>query len=103
MFKEVNMKAQDILMHEIARIKYTSEEELDEFKQGYITGIERAIKEYAKELKIAKPEYKLELYPKHMLEGIHAPYCPKCFHILLDDSNDCFEYCPECGVKIDWE
>lgn len=31
-----------------------------------------------------------------------APYCPACGHILMDDNNDQFNYCPDCGQAIDW-
>ena len=45
---ERNMKPEEILAHEIAHIKYTSENGLDDYKRGYIAGIERAIKEFFK-------------------------------------------------------
>lgn len=32
-----------------------------------------------------------------------APYCPVCGHILMDGNNDHFNYCPDCGQKINWK
>lgn len=31
-----------------------------------------------------------------------APFCPECGHILMDEYNDNFNYCPDCGQRIDW-
>lgn len=31
-----------------------------------------------------------------------APYCPNCGHILMDERNDKFNFCPECGQRIKW-
>lgn len=49
-----------------------------------------------------KPDEHLELIKKHMEEGKTAPFCPVCGEVLLDEYNDCYMYCPECGQKIDW-
>lgn len=31
-----------------------------------------------------------------------APYCPTCGHILIDGNGDNFNFCPDCGQRIDW-
>ncbi len=49
-----------------------------------------------------KPDYQYEVIKKHMNKA-KAPFCSVCGADLLDDANDCYEYCPECGQKIDWE
>ena len=49
-----------------------------------------------------KPDEHLEPIKKHMEEGKTAPFCPVCGEDLLDEANDCYMYCPECGQKIDW-
>lgn len=28
--------------------------------------------------------------------------CPVCGHILMDERNDHFNFCPDCGQAIDW-
>ena len=50
-----------------------------------------------------KPDEHIEPIKKHMEEDKTAPFCPVCGTDLLDEINDCYMYCPECGQKIDWE
>lgn len=49
-----------------------------------------------------KPDEHREPIKKHMEEGKMAPFCPVCGNDLLDEANDCYVYCPECGQRIDW-
>lgn len=39
---------------------------------------------------------------KHFNIGVDGFYCPVCDSDLLDMDNDCFNYCPHCGQKINW-
>lgn len=32
-----------------------------------------------------------------------APFCPECGHILMDEYNDNFNFCPDCGQRIKWD
>ena len=49
-----------------------------------------------------KPDEHLEQVQKHMNLGVKAPFCPKCGSDLLDEKNDCYDFCPYCGQAIDW-
>ena len=49
-----------------------------------------------------KPKREPEPYQKHFLEGVDGFYCPVCERDLIDNDNDCFEFCPDCGQAIDW-
>lgn len=49
-----------------------------------------------------KPRYEKEPYQKHMLADVPAPVCPVCGRDLLDEANDGYDFCPECGQRIDW-
>ena len=39
---------------------------------------------------------------RHVGEGEKTPCCPICYEDLLDEKNDCFKFCPECGQAVDW-
>ena len=28
--------------------------------------------------------------------------CPRGCHLKVDEENDCFTYCPDCGQALDW-
>lgn len=49
-----------------------------------------------------KPDEHPEQVQKHMNLGVKAPFCPKCGNDLLDEKNDCYDFCPHCGQAIDW-
>lgn len=49
-----------------------------------------------------KPVWKLDSYYHRMGKGKKAPCCQICFEDLLDEKNDCFKFCPECGQAVDW-
>lgn len=49
-----------------------------------------------------EPIYDYEKIKKHMNIGIKAPYCPICKSDVLGENNDCFQYCMECGQKLEW-
>ena len=66
-----------------------------------VEAFDKAIAALAKQFPM-KPDEQLEPIKKHMEEGKTAPFCPVCGKDLLDEKNDCYMYCPECGQKIDW-
>lgn len=46
---------------------------------------------------------KKPIYQDNTSDCTHtAPYCPECGHILIDGNGDNFNFCPDCGQKIDW-
>ena len=49
-----------------------------------------------------EPVYHLEPWPKHKLKDVPGPFCAVCDHDLLDEANDGYERCPECGQTVDW-
>ena len=66
-------------------------------RESYNMSISALEKQIAK-----KPKWNYEKVQKHMNKGVKAPYCPICEHDLLDDANDCYNYCTNCGQKLDW-
>ena len=72
-------------------------------RTGRSTGdVELAIAALGKQISI-KPKYEVACLQRRMEEGWDTPYCPTCGRGLMDESKDCFNYCPDCGQKIDWE
>lgn len=49
-----------------------------------------------------KPKRMPEPIKKHFSTGVDGFYCPVCDSDLIDMDNDCFDYCPHCGQKINW-
>ena len=49
-----------------------------------------------------KPLYReTEYYAYKFAKGIKAPFC-ECGCLAVDEENDCFTYCPDCGQALDW-
>jgi len=49
-----------------------------------------------------KPLYReTEYYAHKFAKGIKAPFC-ECSRLAVDEENDCFTYCPDCGQALDW-
>ena len=42
-----------------------------------------------------------EYYAHKVAKGIKAPFC-ECGCLAVDEENDCFTYCPDCGQALDW-
>lgn len=49
------------------------------------------------------PRWEPEPYQEHMEPGVPAPYCGVCGRVLLDEHNDQFRFCPDCGTPVRWE
>ena len=91
------MKVQEV----IENLKYLISDDCTDTQSDYVEEIELAIKVLERQVPI-KPKRKSEPISKHFYEGIDGFYCPVCDSDLLDKDNDCFEYCPQCGQRIDW-
>lgn len=80
----------------------TIDDSMFQYSTAYMKALDMAIDALKKQVPM-KPEWKPELTQKHMNIGVKAPFCHICGADLLDDINDCHEFCPRCGQKILWE
>lgn len=78
-----------------------NDEEHDEVFKADIAALCIAIIAAEKQI-LEKPMRKPENIPKHFNKGVYSYYCPICGKDLLDEINDCFLYCPDCGQALDW-
>lgn len=63
--------------------------------------VETAIQALEKQVP-KKPLYReTEYYAHKFAKGIKAPFC-ECSRLAVDEENDCFTYCPDCGQALDW-
>lgn len=85
----------------IENLQYLISDDCTDTQSDYVEEIELAIEALEKQIP-KKPKQMLEPIRKHFNTGVNGFYCPICNSDLLDMDNDCFEYCPCCGQKIDW-
>lgn len=68
---------------------------------GYTTALGTAVQALEKQIP-KKPLYReTEYYAYKFAKGIKAPFC-ECGCLAVDEENDCFTYCPDCGQALDW-
>lgn len=77
------------------------DDNLTQYIHGFDGALEMSMSALEKQI-AKKPKWNYEKVQKHMNKGVKAPYCPICGCDLLDDANDCYNYCTNCGQKLDW-
>lgn len=83
----------------IENLQYLISDDCTDTQSDYVEEIELAIEALEKQTP-KKPKRVLKIVGQFLMT--YKFYCPICDSDLLDMDNDCFEYCPCCGQKIDW-
>ena len=66
------------------------------------TALEIAIQVLEKQIPKKSLYRETEYYAHKFAKGIKAPFCCECGRLAVDEENDCFTYCPDCGQALDW-
>lgn len=83
----------------IENLQYLIGDDCTDTQSDYVEEIKLAIEALEKQI-LKMPKRVLKIAGQFLT--IYKFYCPICDSELLDMDNDCFEYCPCCGQKIDW-
>lgn len=78
----------------LERFKALAQDERGDLCKAAVEALEKQIPK--------KPYRHPETQPKHFLNGVDGYYCPVCDRDVLDQDNDCFMFCPDCGQALDW-